>query len=342
MRRGWGVTDGCGWMRACFSSRGPRRYDGEGWDHDIDLGGAVGTGVPMVVPGGWDGSQMLAAAAFYATDALLLIIGADATVVNANPAMTSATGWSDQELAASPFWEVFVAPEDYEGARADFAQIMADGRSRSVEGDWLDRAGGRRRISMQLSVIRDDDARPYALSVVGIDVTEQRREQARMRLHAESDALTGLGNRRSVFRELGEVLGEGGGGCGVLFCDIDGLKAVNDHHGHHVGDLVLIESARRLEAVVGASGSVARLGGDEFVVLCPGAGQGQLFALGAQLERALGEVIAVPGARVGVGVSIGSAFGREGSDPDQVVRAADRGMYQVKRTRQRARHLWSP
>lgn len=296
------------------------------------------------------GEQTLMAAAFTGSRALLLVIGSDGRVVVANPAMTRVTGWTPQELAARPFWATFVAPEDRGRARADFTRAMSTGVHFTVEGDWVDRAGGRRRVSMQVDVLLDGEGRPYAESLVGVDVTDQRREQARLRRRADTDALTGLANRRSVLARLHEVLADTGPGAGVLFCDLDGFKAANDRDGHHTGDLVLVEVARRLAATPGPGELVGRFGGDEFLVVCPGAGAPRLAALATAVEATLTEPILVPGdtrapdtrgpshhpgsARVvRVGVSIGTALGAPGADPDEVVRAADREMYQVKTAR---------
>ena len=67
---------------------------------------------------------------------------------------------------------------------------------------------------------------------------------------------------------------DGTKGLAVLFCDLDGFKSINDRFGHHTGDAVLIEVARRLSTGVRDGDTVARLGGDEFVVLADGLGRG--------------------------------------------------------------------
>ncbi len=82
------------------------------------------------------------------------------------------------------------------------------------------------------------------------------------------DELTGLANRRAFFAEVERVAD--GVPLAVLLVDLDGFKAVNDRHGHRTGDLLLRDTAARLEEVVGPDGLVARLGGDEFVVLLTG------------------------------------------------------------------------
>ncbi|TNM64640.1 GGDEF domain-containing protein [Streptomyces sp. NP160] len=287
------------------------------------------------------------AAAFTGSRALLMVIGRDARVLVANPAVTRTTGWTSDELAARPFWETFVAPEDRARARADFSRAMATGLHFTVEGDWVDRCGGRRRVSMQVDVLLDADGRPCAESLVGVDVTDQRHEQAALRRRAETDALTGLANRTSALARLQEALSEGGPGAGVLFCDLDGFKAVNDRDGHHAGDLLLVEVARRLSAVVAPGELAGRYGGDEFIVISPGADHRRLDALAAAVRSAVERPVALldPSAPAGpgdpravrVGVSTGTATGHPGDAPDEVVRSADRRMYQAKTARRSCR-----
>jgi diguanylate cyclase len=87
---------------------------------------------------------------------------------------------------------------------------------------------------------------------------------------ARRDVLTGLPNRRMFLEIAGSVLGEvwrSGKKCSVLFVDLDGLKPVNDTHGHATGDELLIDVGKRLQQSTPRNALVARLGGDEFAIL---------------------------------------------------------------------------
>jgi diguanylate cyclase (GGDEF)-like protein len=119
----------------------------------------------------------------------------------------------------------------------------------------------------------------------------------------------------------------------VLFCDLDGFKRANDEHGHAVGDLLLVEVAKRLRAVTGMQDLVARVGGDELVILCRGAGQERLDRLVRRVEDEVGRPIETERGAVRLGVSVGTALGVAGDDPDELVRVADRRMYRVKSRR---------
>jgi diguanylate cyclase (GGDEF)-like protein/PAS domain S-box-containing protein len=277
-------------------------------------------------------------AAMEATDALVVVVGADGRGLFVSPSMTRATGWTHADLAREPHWDVFVAPEDVANAQDAHQRAIGLGLAFPQEGDWLDRSGGRRRVSILSSVLRDPTGSPYAVVFVARDVTEERRAEAALRRRADTDPLTGLDNRARLFEALAGVLADDDAGpCGLLFCDLDGFKQVNDAHGHHEGDVLLVEIAGRLRRVAGPGDVVARLGGDEFVVLSPGADQAALAVLAERVEHELSRPVTVPSGVVQVGVSVGTAIGPAGSDPDALVRSADRGMYRVKSARRTRR-----
>jgi len=132
--------------------------------------------------------------------------------------------------------------------------------------------------------------------------------QAQLRLQSERDPLTGLANRRHGQDVLRAALaGEGGAYSGaLLLIDIDHFKHINDGHGHAVGDLVLVEAARRLTHAVRAEDLVVRWGGEELLVIAPQVSGAALDELAARLLRGLGgEPASCGGGSVPVTVSIG-------------------------------------
>ncbi|MGW7008726.1 diguanylate cyclase CdgB [Streptomyces sp. NPDC054933] len=131
--------------------------------------------------------------------------------------------------------------------------------------------------------------------------------------------------------------GEGGGkGLAVLFCDLDGFKSINDRFGHHTGDAVLIEVARRLSSVVRDGDTVARLGGDEFVVLADGLDRDGAQDLAIRLRNAIIPPIRVDGRAVRVGASFGIGWAGCGMTVEEVLHSADQRMYVEKRSRAKA------
>lgn len=286
--------------------------------------------VPRALPAGVD----LGAAVVRSTPALVCVVATDGGILLLNPALEQATGWALDDVVGRPFWRVLVVPEEAQLAEDCIARAVLTGVAPSQEGDWLDRWGGRRRVSMTISVVRDGDGAVVAVAFLGIDVTADRRAEARLRTQAARDALTGLANRDTLLRAMQEELGdETSVGCAVLFADLDGFKAANDTHGHQVGDMLLRAVGERLLAIAPAADVVARYGGDEFVVLCR-----DTDARGAeQVRSAIEAAVAVPFTTshglVHIGLSVGVAVGRHGDTATDLISAADRHMYGVKTSR---------
>lgn len=165
------------------------------------------------------------------------------------------------------------------------------------------------------------------------DVTERRQLHERLTQQAFYDALTGLANRSLFQRELAASLPAAApGSVAVLFCDLDGFKAVNDSRGHDVGDTLLGVVAERLRACVRPMDVVARFGGDEFAVLVrdlDAVSQAQRVA--ARIAASLDAPIRLEGRDVCVGVSIGIAgVAADTESVDALLRNADVAMYRAK------------
>jgi diguanylate cyclase (GGDEF)-like protein len=151
---------------------------------------------------------------------------------------------------------------------------------------------------------------------------------------ATRDQLTGLLNRRGLVLTAEQIPGH----LGVLFCDLDGFKGVNDTLGHAAGDELLEKVARRLEAAMRSDSVLGRMGGDEFVVVAPGASDEDLAALGRRIEVEIGKPFLLEAGMARIGVSIGAAHAKPGErDLDSLLGQADALMYEVKRTRKSGR-----
>jgi len=166
-----------------------------------------------------------------------------------------------------------------------------------------------------------------------------RRRRYQLRLRAEfdrslelavTDGLTGLRNRRYVFRHLESLL-RGGTACGVLMIDVDRFKPLNDYYGHAAGDAALREVAARLREHVRASDVVARYGGEEFLVVMSGAGPEETSVIAERLRAAIGDrPIDLGQAKLPVTVSIGSALSVKNTEAEALIAAADTAMYRAK------------
>ena len=152
------------------------------------------------------------------------------------------------------------------------------------------------------------------------------------RLDAYTDFLTGLRNRRylelDLERELFRVA-RYGRPLSLIILDLDGFKAVNDTHGHEVGDRVLKALARCLEEHLRQSDRAVRLGGEEFAVLLPETGLPQALRLAERLRRAVA-ALKVPPVE-GLSASFGVAQAGPTDSPLSLLRRADEALYRAKR-----------
>ncbi len=300
--------------------------------NEPEPGNPVTVSVPVVV------LDRLARATLEATAALVLVCDGQGNLLLANQALQRFTGRSEDQLIGRPFWELVTLPQEVALARAAVELVLAGHSAIPGEVDWLTGDGAKRRIELQTSLLTQEDGRPYAVAFIGIDVTVHREREARVQRLALTDALTGTANRGALFMLLAAHLdAESGAGCGLVFCDLDEFKAVNDRHGHAAGDQVLVAVAERLQELAGPDDVVARLGGDEFILLCPGAGVEELTARVGEFQLRMDQPVEVSGLAVRVGVSTGTAVGRPGDDPDAVMTQADLGMYDMKSRRRRPR-----
>jgi diguanylate cyclase (GGDEF)-like protein len=177
------------------------------------------------------------------------------------------------------------------------------------------------------------------------DVTEGRRDQARIEHLAHYDALTNLPNR-SLFQRHAEglLLETEGREFAILYIDIDEFKRINDTLGHLIGDEFLKGVAERLRQSVGPEDFIARLGGDEFAILQHGIESGEdVHALVARIYQALRTPFDCHGHQLSSDASIGIAIApRDGSDLFYLLKNADLAMYAAKAAGRRTYRFFDP
>ncbi len=168
------------------------------------------------------------------------------------------------------------------------------------------------------------------------DISRSRRAEAKVTYMAHYDVLTNLPNRSLFNTTLRRAFDRQDDGqlMGVLYVDLDHFKAVNDTHGHAVGDIVLSEAARRIERAVGHTSMVARLGGDEFAVLLDRlTDREEALGVAQSIVSAMDEPVRVAGHSrpLPIGASVGVAFAPDnGRTGEEVLKAADMALYDAK------------
>jgi diguanylate cyclase (GGDEF)-like protein/PAS domain S-box-containing protein len=191
-------------------------------------------------------------------------------------------------------------------------------------------AGEERVLSLSLTPLPGDGGTLVMVS----DVTQAHLLQERLRHQALHDQLTGLPNRYLFEDRLAMAAARQqrhpDGSTAVMYLDLDGFKAVNDTHGHAVGDQVLAGVGERLVHTVRATDTVARLGGDEFAIVCEGLDEPAARAVAERIREEVFGSFEHDGRPLPVDASIGIAMFPP-HDPAAALTLADTAMYQAKR-----------
>jgi diguanylate cyclase (GGDEF)-like protein/PAS domain S-box-containing protein len=248
-----------------------------------------------------------------------------------SPSVESAFGepphhWIGSDLMAR------VHPDDRNKVLASLDRLKieksAQARFRLRNGDyhWVE-GHGKRYIDGQSN---SDDV-IIALRIADAQVAAERELQRLARF----DALTGLANRAETlcrFEASLNCLGSPGDHVGVLFCDADHFKAVNDTWGHLVGDEVLLNLADRMIGCTRPADTVGRIGGDEFLVLLPGVSSlDEVIAIAEEIRSRVSEPMLLGDRLIQISMSVGAILADPDQPMDKLIARADQAMYCAKR-----------
>ncbi|WP_445167747.1 EAL domain-containing protein [Mycolicibacterium sp. Dal123E01] len=266
----------------------------------------------------------------------MAVVGLDGAFLRTNRALRAMLGYSKWELAELTFQEI-THPDDLDADVSLLTECL-EGRRRSYRIDKRYVASDGHIVWGALTVVivhAHRDRPRYFVSQI-VDVTADRIREADLARQAATDPLTSVANRSAGWKRL-EQLETSAVGYGVLSCDIERFKAVNDERGHRAGDRLLVEVAARLLEAVGDDDMVARWGGDEFLVITHVVDDAELDRLADRitedLERkpvALGD-----GTQISIGLTVGCAAHRagDGRTIDTVLDEADHARYEMRRQR---------
>jgi diguanylate cyclase (GGDEF)-like protein/PAS domain S-box-containing protein len=258
-----------------------------------------------------------------------IVVVQDGRINDANAAFCELVGAPLEDLQGQP---LFGAILTYNGDEASRDGVRREGVLQPI-------AGGREIPVEVFSRLMDDGARTETsgLTVLAVrDLRERRSAEEKIRYLAEHDGLTGLPNRNSLQARLGaaiERVDASGESLSVICIDLDHFKEANDQHGHHAGDALLVETARRLQDSVIAPSFAARLGGDEFIIVQVAGGDQPAAA--AELSGRLLEVLSTPvlfdGQDLSMGASLGvSLYPDDGRTTESLMANADMALYRAK------------
>jgi diguanylate cyclase (GGDEF)-like protein/PAS domain S-box-containing protein len=263
---------------------------------------------------------------------IIVVIDPDTTISYSTPSAERLLG--SQDIAGARLLDL-LSPEVGESAVATIAGCLE--RPSANAGDrWLVRHGDGSWRHFDVAIVNLlDDPTVRGLVCTMRDIEERVRFEAQLERQVFYDPLTGLPNRMLFGDRLQHALARAkrtGAQIGVLFADLDDFKMVNDTGGHVLGDHLLIEVARRIEAVLRASDTPARLSGDEFAVLIEDLSDLlQATLVAEELLKCLRRPFRIKGSDLAVTVSIGLVLSDGDNSPEELLRHADTAMYEAKR-----------
>ena len=237
------------------------------------------------------------------------------------------------EAIGRPLAEV-VGAEIY-ASRREYLRAALAGRRVEFELVSQTRSGPRNLQTVYIPDVRQDGV-VRGVFTLSTDVTAMKEVERELQRLARIDPLTGLANRRQFDELLDQALGRHRRTqrpLALIFLDVDHFKAINDTHGHGVGDVVLKEFAARLRAGLRETDVAARLAGDEFVVILDGLGtRDEAVAVATKLRQAIRTPMRVGEQALAVTASMGLAY-LDGSieiDAKALMVRADRALYRAK------------
>lgn len=252
-------------------------------------------------------------------------------ILDANPAAGRILGRSPRRLEGSQLHRLLAGHE----------RLPVFDEPRTVD---VRVKGSNRWLSATVTALSSAAGDDVAL-VVLVDVTQRRTDDEQLSRAAHHDVLTGLMNRDELLRRMAALQPETPKEhVALMFLDLDGFKAVNDAHGHHIGDELLVAVARRIRRAIRPGDFVGRIGGDEFVIVCPHLEEPSVArALAERVRATLDEPVSIEGLELRISMSVGIAESlAESIDGPQLLRQADMAMYRAKEAGRNAIRFYAP
>lgn len=288
----------------------------------------------------------LAANVFTHAREAIVIADTDGTIIDVNEAFIRITGYAREEALGNNPRMLQSGLQD-----ADFYDEFWE--TLLSKGHWSGEIWNRRKNGevyptlMTISAVRDANGRPQNYVALSTDITAIKNYQSKLEHIAHYDVLTGLPNRALLADRMRHALSQclrRDDALAVVYLDLDGFKAVNDRHGHEVGDELLVHVARRMQEALREGDTLARIGGDEFIaVLIDLDEPSHCEPILDRLLQAAADPVDIRGYLLHVSVSIGiTLFPADHTDADQLIRHADHAMYQAKQAGRNCYRFFSP
>jgi diguanylate cyclase (GGDEF)-like protein/PAS domain S-box-containing protein len=266
----------------------------------------------------------------HAHDAIMIFAVQDEIILDVNHRACEMYGFSRQEMIGMSLESI---SKDVPRGKSRIRRTRSDRTFRNFETVHFRKDGSEMLLEVNAALL-SYQGQPAILSI-NRDITRRRLLEETIRQMAYQDSLTALPNRSLLSDRLEQALASAqrrGQHVALLYLDLDGFKAVNDSHGHNLGDELLRVVAGRLTGQLRQSDTVARLGGDEFLVLLPDSGRARdAERIARKILDELRRPCRIAGRRLRVSGSIGIAiYPQDGRSAGTLMRHADQAMYAAK------------
>ena len=289
--------------------------------------------------------QRMAASVFASTQEGIVITDAERYIIDSNPAFTTITGYSRDEILGQ---KPSLLKSGLHDARFYDAMWQAIKQQGYWRGEVWNRKKGGEIFAEWLTISAVADQQGQITHYIGTssDITQLKEQERKLQLIAHYDPLTGVPNRILLADRMHLAFAQTKrDNClmAVGYLDLDGFKPVNDRLGHEAGDQLLIEVALRIKNALREGDTIARLGGDEFVFLLLGLDKVEDCEITLhRLLEVISEPVALRNQTVSVSASIGiSIYPEDNTDPDTLLRHADQAMYQAKQQGKNCFHIYN-
>ncbi|WP_447554363.1 putative bifunctional diguanylate cyclase/phosphodiesterase [Vreelandella sp. EE22] len=275
-----------------------------------------------------------------------MVTDAQRRVLYSNQYIARQYGYSFRDLMEGDFFRLFSKASQLFIETFVVPALASDGRCDEIRLSIVSLSHQRYPVVVSVEYDRASERLFWSISnanraeqlFVELKKTQQLLEQkvGLLRSLSNTDPLTGLPNRAALSKHLDQRITNrlpGSGGFALAFIDLDGFKEVNDRYGHEAGDQVLQQVAKRLISTLRQNDLVARFGGDEFVVVLDGYfDRPSEKMLMPRLTHRLAAPFMVDDVSLGLSASIGVTLFPQARtlEPDQLIRQADKAMYQAK------------
>ncbi len=276
----------------------------------------------------------LAARVFSDAHEGIIITDTQYRIVDVNPIFCEITGYDRRDLIGRP--SQFIRS-------SDLGEETLAGLRRSLfrrgfwSGDIINqRKNGETYIAnMVISAVRDNLGEITNYIGLMSDVTQAKEQQKFLEMMAHYDPLTRLPNRVLLLDRFNTEIARAKREktqLAVCYLDLDGFKLINDHHGHELGDKLLVEVANRIQSCLREEDTVSRIGGDEFALLMGSIRSSEQFEQGIKrIHQSICQPYIIDQKILSVGASTGvTLYPQDDADPETLLRHADQAMYRAK------------